>query len=86
MFGPWWTPIGIKERLQGLKKQKAEYQIEIRNLEELIKSPEVGNYPRRKLEVHNSITRNQYHLEVCKESIEAFQDHLGILKEKGRLR
>ena len=49
MFGPWWTPIRIKERLQKLKRQKAEYQIEIRNLEELIRSPEVDNYPRRKI-------------------------------------
>ena len=72
--------------MQELKKQKAEYKKEIRNLEELIRSPEVGNYPIRKLEVQNSITRNQYHLEICKESIEAFQEHLGILKEKGRLR
>ena len=67
MFGPWWTSIRIKERLQELKKRKVEYQKEIRNLEELIKSPEVDNYPRRKLEVQNSITRNQYYLEISEQ-------------------
>lgn len=78
MFGSWWTPIRLKERLQELKGQKVAYRAEIRNLEKLLKLTEATNYPRWKIEVHNNIIKNQYHLEICKEFMETFQEHLGI--------